>query len=298
MAHNASIHAGGWATGYVVTSADFLAIDSLLFKSINGDDGGTWAPSSLITIGGSGLRVTGPFTSSYSTLIDASLTVSDTATFNNLTTVNAQFRLTGTGGFLQTGTGPVNFSGYVTTTAGLLVSSPGTFICNAISSFTQTVSINAALALTGGGGMSCGDLATFNGGVRLNGGGSLSCHTNIDLYDILRMFGAARLIYRRITGADAATTYAVADADLVQIPNLAANRIYTISSTGAQSGDVMTFSMASDAKTVNAIGVTLQRTDTSNIGPGIQKAAGGYVAMTIVFDGTTWQPLSWCPYSP
>lgn len=34
-------------------------IDVRLTKSINGDDGGTWAPSTAITIGGSGLRMIG-----------------------------------------------------------------------------------------------------------------------------------------------------------------------------------------------------------------------------------------------
>lgn len=49
-----------WVNGYTVTPADLADLDAKTFKAINGDDGGTWTPSAVISIAGSGLRVTGP----------------------------------------------------------------------------------------------------------------------------------------------------------------------------------------------------------------------------------------------
>lgn len=61
MAHNALIRPGGvWNTLSAVTKLEWETFDLRQFQSINGDLGGTWAPSSQIIIGGSGLRVTGP----------------------------------------------------------------------------------------------------------------------------------------------------------------------------------------------------------------------------------------------
>lgn len=45
--------------GYVVPSAEWASTLAQLFKAVNGDEGGTWAPSSFLTIGGSGLQLTG-----------------------------------------------------------------------------------------------------------------------------------------------------------------------------------------------------------------------------------------------
>lgn len=61
MAHNAYIRVGGdWSLDNVVTSGEFATIDLRQFQAINGDLGGTWAPSSQIVVGGSGIRSTGP----------------------------------------------------------------------------------------------------------------------------------------------------------------------------------------------------------------------------------------------
>lgn len=45
--------------GYVVPSTEWASTLAQLFKAVNGDEGGTWAPSSFITIGGSGLELSG-----------------------------------------------------------------------------------------------------------------------------------------------------------------------------------------------------------------------------------------------
>lgn len=58
--HHARIRGSGdsWLT---VLPAELGAIESGLVSLVNGVDGGTWAPTSQVIIGGSGLHVTGPF---------------------------------------------------------------------------------------------------------------------------------------------------------------------------------------------------------------------------------------------
>ena len=83
MAHFLNIQTGGiWTDGTAVTAAKFELIDSQLFKAINGDEGGTWAPSSAIIIGGSGLTVS-------ATLTASSLAVSNGITVNGLTGISS-----------------------------------------------------------------------------------------------------------------------------------------------------------------------------------------------------------------
>ena len=45
--------------GYVVPHTDWQTTIQQVFKAINGDQGGTWAPSGFITVGGSGFEFTG-----------------------------------------------------------------------------------------------------------------------------------------------------------------------------------------------------------------------------------------------
>jgi hypothetical protein len=95
MAHFNYIKGGGvWSLFSLLTSGIMSTIDKALYKSINGDEGGVWAPHlpgsmvpTPIIIGGDGLQVTGPFLA-----IDAAititpgkyLTVDANATFNLL----------------------------------------------------------------------------------------------------------------------------------------------------------------------------------------------------------------------
>ena len=51
-----------WVRGYKPTGADLKKIDTNTWKSINGDEGGVWAPSTPIIIGGQGIILAGPST--------------------------------------------------------------------------------------------------------------------------------------------------------------------------------------------------------------------------------------------
>lgn len=53
-----------WKRGYVTIGNDLKTIDQNTFLAINGDDGGTWSPSTPITIAGAGVVAGGPWTMS------------------------------------------------------------------------------------------------------------------------------------------------------------------------------------------------------------------------------------------
>lgn len=53
-----------WVRGYVTLGVDMRAIDRNTYAAINGDEGGTWSPSSQIVIAGEGAIAAGPWTMS------------------------------------------------------------------------------------------------------------------------------------------------------------------------------------------------------------------------------------------
>ena len=58
MAHNTRVRADSpWTT--VVLGTELQQLDTYAFESINGDQGGTWAPATKIIVGGEGIQVTG-----------------------------------------------------------------------------------------------------------------------------------------------------------------------------------------------------------------------------------------------
>jgi hypothetical protein len=60
MAHNTRIRTpGNWTLNSTFDPAEAEAVDLAQYESINGDQGGTWAPAAVISIGGSGLTVAG-----------------------------------------------------------------------------------------------------------------------------------------------------------------------------------------------------------------------------------------------
>lgn len=63
MAHNAYLATrpgNNWALSSAFLTVEITTLALQVYQSLNADLGGTWAPSSVITIGGSGLTVTGP----------------------------------------------------------------------------------------------------------------------------------------------------------------------------------------------------------------------------------------------
>lgn len=59
MAHNTRIRADAAAWLTVVLNTELYQMDTYAFESINGDQGGTWAPATKIIVGGAGVQITG-----------------------------------------------------------------------------------------------------------------------------------------------------------------------------------------------------------------------------------------------
>src|SRR5207244_7857480 len=51
---------GVWIDGYTPPAADYADLDAKTFAAINGDRGGTWAPTSGLHFTGAGSEITGP----------------------------------------------------------------------------------------------------------------------------------------------------------------------------------------------------------------------------------------------
>src|SRR5262249_45801686 len=123
---------GQWFTGYVPVSSDFEDIDDKTSKAIDGFAGGAYAPTGLITIGGSGLTATGPFAASGTASFSGPLSSGGVSTFTGTVALNGNASLasgktfTVSGALALAGTmngaGAVNLSG-VTTLAELHLSS-------------------------------------------------------------------------------------------------------------------------------------------------------------------------------
>lgn len=92
-----------WGATPAVLAAEFWSLDNQVYKAINGDEGGTWAPAAVITVGGSGLTVTGP-----SSLTNCS----------DITIDNGTFDMTGTGVITISDTVAVNLSNTATINLG------------------------------------------------------------------------------------------------------------------------------------------------------------------------------------
>jgi len=59
LSHFLYIKSGGnWTVGDGFSESEIELLDAQLFAALNGDGGGTWAPSAKIVVGGSGMQIT------------------------------------------------------------------------------------------------------------------------------------------------------------------------------------------------------------------------------------------------
>lgn len=96
MPHFSYTKGNPWPTLYAPTPADLGDLDAKTFKSIDGDEGGTWSPSAPIIIGGSGLQC--PNGATWTVLTGGTLTVDGT-----LSLVSATLNLDPMSGITQYG---------------------------------------------------------------------------------------------------------------------------------------------------------------------------------------------------
>jgi hypothetical protein len=287
--HNSFIHggngSGAWPTGFVPGQAEWQQIDQYLFEALNGDKGGSWAPTTPIVIGGSGLDVTGLLQVDGNMLVQgsslnilANTTVAGTCDFLAATTYAAS----------STFNGAVTFAnGFTTATAGTATfGRPAVF--NSTATFNAAASFTTTLGVTG--------LATFTGGFTTGPAGNTlnGTTTTADIVNLggITMSGTnAVMRWRRVSGTDADHTYAISAADIVVVRagGLTANRTYTVDNTGCTGGECILF-INNDA---GAHSITLKQANGTTTIVTLVVAAGNWNGVLLCNDGSGSASTSW-----
>jgi hypothetical protein len=145
------------------------------------------------------------------------------------------------GGGLVVG-GTCTLVGLVTCSAGIVVNGAAGIDCNGPADVSGASDLHGAVRCystlqadgntTLAGGLDA-QAATFHGSVLFDGGGIIQ--TRIGSQSV------GRISKRVVAGANADTTYGINDADVIVVKALTADRTYTLSETGASSGDVIRF---------------------------------------------------------
>lgn len=270
MAHFVRVRSPGtWLSLSTLLPAEMESFDAQLYSSINGDGGGVWAPSAIIEIGGLGIKITGAcVVTSLAELeggadITGNLSVSGSSNLHN-TTVTGSCSVSGNihtdadlsvaddasiTGDLTAGTlavGGALFSGKTFSVTGNAHVS-GTFISVGAFFASANASVSGDLSVEGN--------ATLQGTLSVDG--TVSFLDAVSLAQPLTPSGSGRVRVKAVEGADADTTYTIADAECVVVlsGSITANRIYTLGTTGAATGDRITFVSRNSANQIS-VGVS------------------------------------------
>ena len=269
MAHFALIRAdvGAWAVATVVDPAEFWALDEGRFKSINGDDGGTWNPAAFVSIGGAGVQLTGvnhSITGAITVGNGAQLILAGGSTIQVQSGAEVQHILGGAsrwyGGsaaiFEATALLNINLGAVLSVDGTCNAENGGSFVGKNGSAFTLdagcTVSIEADVAL--------GSILTADAGssVVLNGANTIAGAT-VTAPLVCTTDGEFReRALQTITDGDA--SYGVADATIISMADghLTVGRTWTIVTAGAGNGSSMTLMNQDNTHTIYVVagGVT------------------------------------------
>lgn len=282
---------GMWLDTSVVEDTEFEQFDLNISRAVDGFAGGTYAPSAAIILGGSGLQMTGAFvangafTVNSNALFTENVTVSETLAVNSFIDLNGGLDVSGDASFHgnvalgDTGGDNITVNGQLACLASVTVSGTlsvngavtlgdaagdniivaGTLFANAPAFFNADVTL----------GTDAGDILTVNSSVAFN--------SAVELRDPTTLIGNGHIVYRVVAGADANTTYGINDADVIHASGLGADRVYTLSTTGATTGARITF--------VNET-VTFQVTCG---GTPLRTSTGFARSVTFVFLGGAWR---------
>jgi len=284
--HNAYIRPSGvWTAGVPVLHGEFAAFDLAQFQSINGDLGGTWAPSSIITIGGAGLNVTGPFQvhGSFHVYVGALFdSTVNAASFEASTDITADRDLIA--GRHVVASGNATIGGNIT--AGGDITATGDV--SATGNLHGVVGISTPGFLVVGGAASVAGAATITG--QVTAGGFVTTGASSFAADVT-LSGSGSIVERIVTATDADATFSVSSVDTVFIPHTFGStpRTFTIDHMGAVAGKTMMVVMETGMSSTTEI--DLLDSVGGRILPGnrIRNSAGNYTSVMIKFINSQWR---------
>ena len=276
MSHNAYTSgrdgtAAGWPTNVAVTPAEFAWFAKGIFESINGDQGGTWAPAAAIIIGGAGVQFATVATSFYG------INCTGDAEFHGQTSI--------IGAVTQIGaTSADSFDIYATTLFHNPVSWAGDATFNEdvalAGTGTRTFTIGAAYASTFNGNLFCTAVATLSGGVSI----PATTGTSLIVAAPAQFDGGIRQPIQTLTasGAIAAGTRWV-------IGNIAAGGFATLPATGHPTN--------APIEIINSSTETLEVRSPAGspliLIHGIELTDLARPSATMYYDGSSWVALQW-----
>lgn len=294
--------AGVWIAGTVVQAAEGADLDAKTYKAINGDDGGAWAPAAPIEISGAGLQLQGADLNLFDGLgnskflFDAS--VPSIAIGCVVTQTDAHFTFSGTGnvsigaarGFAcqadATFTGVVNCTGNVTlgNAVGDTITISGTPTIAEDATFSKAVSVGDTLNALHDAtlGSSAADALNVVSTSAFAAPTTFSGATNTFTKPVV-LSSNGRIRYRVTAGADANTTYSVADWDEIYVADttLSAGRVYTLAD--AASGERIRITNWDVGDQID-----VKRADASAI-CSLKSAGGFYRSVDFICVSGVWQ---------
>jgi len=289
MAHFALTRAdlNAWADGTAVEAAEYWDLDQKTFAAINGDAGGTWAPTAPIIIGGDGLNLTGLLDIDGAAIFDGAVTFNAAVTFNeNCTAEFLAGTLKFTSGLLR-GTASVNTGNPLT------IGGTGdlTLACENVNlggGAGKQLAITAGTAVDFNGVTADVSLVTFSGACAFNNTVELPTitgPTNVDVLtvtDVLDLTQVAAILHKVQTLPDANSTVDPTLGEWLYAAG-ATSRTYSLSHTGA-GGGMIAFFIQGSAQPQHVIkdGVG---------GSTIATLALGKSLNLFYYDGANWSPM-------
>lgn len=292
MTTHAYIRPGGvWNSGIPVLHGEFAALDFAQFDSLSAS-GGAYAPSSVITVGGSGmtLKLVGGNQLSGYLLVDPSSTIEAQAGSNvsldgsnsfgasSFTFVNSGATWTFDTGSTLYAAGTVNVSGNTQFQAG------------SFTEFLATVVFGSASSAGFLGSASFYNAVNFYSGSAVNfyAGSTVTIAGAVTLTSALTLSGGGTIIDRVTTGSNADSTYSVSTTDIVYIlqSSITAARTYFLDEIGATNGKKICFHREDNN---SARPITLKRTVDGSTICVLNWDLTGYIWTEVLRVGGIWK---------
>lgn len=265
-----------WILDDEPTDAEFEALDENMSNMLDGYEGGTYAPSAQIVLGGAGLKCLDAFEITHSAeLLSAS--VSGDLTVGGNVTLN--------GAILNIFNSNPSLHGETTVTGTLRVDGAAGFhdlvTCDGDQSWDLDTGKDLGISATGTGKMSCSAPSTWSARAQLASDGQIA--------------------RRIVTGSISSRTYSVEVADEVLVPaTVNSGCTYTLVNNSAKAGSRIRFSRIvtdgddpnAEANLTNALNIKAN-TGGALILKSLGDASGNLRFIELVFDGTNWFICSW-----